>query len=418
MFLQICWPEADTHVHRFLWRNMDASREPDVYRLMRVTFGDKPSPGMASFVMLKIAKESEEKLPHATTILGRDRYMDDLIHSCATPEMAFQRMAEVDKALATGSFEIKMWICSAEKSISSLQSDNAVSDAGDSLEVAKSEVNLDSEDVKTLGVCWNPSNDTVKFVVEKINMERLTKRTVLSKISTLFDPIGLASVVTIKARIAMQDIWRCKQLDWDDHLPSEMVRTWKEIFQELEELNGKEFPRCLKPSDAVGAPEMHIFADASGKAYGAVAYLRWRTGSGVDVRFISAKARVAPLKQTTTPRLELMAALVASRLGKTILEDFKVKPTSVVFWLDSQIVLHWLQSESMKIKAFVGVRVAEIQSTWDSSKWRYVPTELNPADDLSRGISVDEMNGRWEHGPDFLMKTRKRMAGRSRSNCE
>ena len=58
MFLQILLPEEDTHVHRLLWRNLDQTREPTTYALQRMTFGDKPSPDMASFVMLKIAEEN------------------------------------------------------------------------------------------------------------------------------------------------------------------------------------------------------------------------------------------------------------------------------------------------------------------------------------------------------------------------
>ena len=55
---------------------------------------------------------------------------------------------------------------------------------------------------------------------------------------------------------------------------------------------------------------LHSFADASLKAYGAVVFLT----QGNEVSFIIAKSRVAPLKQLTLPRLELMAALVATRL--------------------------------------------------------------------------------------------------------
>ena len=66
------------------------------------------------------------------------------------------------------------------------------------------------------------------------------------------------------------------------------------------------------------------------------------------------------------------------------------------------IVLTWLRSESSMLKSFVGVRVAEIQASWDPGAWRYVPTNFNPADDLSRGTPVCETNGRWMNGPSFL----------------
>ena len=100
-----------------------------------------------------------------------------------------------------------------------------------------------------------------------------------------------------------------------------------------------------------------------------------------------------------------MAALIASRLAHTIVEESKLKPSSVTFWSDSTIVLSWLCSESTSFKPFVGVRVAEIQESWSPSSWRYVPSEENPADDLSCGITVEELSsGRWINGPSFLSK--------------
>ena len=73
---------------------MDTSKEPTTYVLLRVTFGDKPSPDMASFVMLKIAEENKSITPEASKILERDRYVDDLIHSCPTVEDGKKRIGD------------------------------------------------------------------------------------------------------------------------------------------------------------------------------------------------------------------------------------------------------------------------------------------------------------------------------------
>ena len=170
----------------------------------------------------------------------------------------------------------------------------------------------------------------------------------------------------------------------------------------METLATINFPRCLKPDDSTGHPQLHVFSDASILAYGAAAYLLWPRTDSVEVRLVAAKARVAPIRQTTVPRLELMAALIASRLAKTIYEEFKIKSSKVVFWTDSMIVLAWLRAESTVLKPFVGVRVSEIQTSWDQCCWRFVPTDLNPADDLSRGIPVQRLNERWMRDPAFL----------------
>ena len=204
MFLQICLPESDTHVHRFLWRNLDTTAEPTVYALQRVTFGAKPSPDMASYVMLKMAKDNEAESPRAAVVLSRDRYMDDLIHSCPTFEQARKTMEQIDRVLDTGSFKIKEWLCSSVNAQQISQED------------ADMKYNLDCESgTKTLGVAWNPRKDTIGFASREINLEKPTKRAILSSITRLYDPLGLASGVTIKARIAMQEIWKAKEYDWD-----------------------------------------------------------------------------------------------------------------------------------------------------------------------------------------------------------
>lgn len=72
------------------------------------------------------------------------------------------------------------------------------------------------------------------------------------------------------------------------------------------------------------------------------------------------------------------------------------------FFTDSTITLAWIQSPSRSFKPFVSSRVGEIQSNSDLSQWKHIPSEDNVADDLSRGISVDELQGRWMNGPEFL----------------
>ena len=103
MFLQIRLTERNTQVHRLLWRNLDTTAEPAVYVLQGVTFGDKPSPDMASFVMLKMTKDNEAESARAAVVLSRDRYMDDLIHSCPTVKHALDIMGQIDRVSASKS---------------------------------------------------------------------------------------------------------------------------------------------------------------------------------------------------------------------------------------------------------------------------------------------------------------------------
>ena len=172
-----------------------------------MTFGDKPSLDMASFVMLKMTKDNEKDNSHAAAILRGDSYMDNWIHSCPTTKKAVQSIKELDRVLDTGSFKIKDWISSPEIVLNELsQVSLKKPDEEKSVEstAVPTAVHLDGEKgVKTLGVGWNPQTDVFSFAVKEPSVAKLTKRVVLSNISRLYDPLGLASALTIKARIAL-----------------------------------------------------------------------------------------------------------------------------------------------------------------------------------------------------------------------
>ena len=145
--------------------------------------------------------------------------------------------------------------------------------------------------------------------------------------------------------------------------------------------------------------QLHVFADASPLAYGAAAFFYREQ----VVSFVMAKARVAPLKQLTVPKLELMAALTAARLHSFISDALKSLTCSIYRWTDNHIVLHWLRGEKWN-NVFVTHSVTEILTITGVDSWRFCPTEDNPANPLTRGISSSQLKSSrlWEHGPQWL----------------
>ena len=145
---------------------------------------------------------------------------------------------------------------------------------------------------------------------------------------------------------------------------------------------------------------LHTFVDASLKAYGAVVFICSNTTSS----FVMAKARVAPRKNLTLPRLELMAALVGARLCSLILSSLSHLHLQQVFmWSDSQIALHWILSEK-RLPTFVTNRVQEIHKLLPDATWQYCPTKSNPADLVTRGISFHALHNSdlWKQGPSWI----------------
>ena len=138
----------------------------------------------------------------------------------------------------------------------------------------------------------------------------------------------------------MQELWLLG-LEWDEEVPTEArKKKWLKLLEEASKLNHVKFDRCLTPSEAAGAPKLIVFCDASCQAFGACAHVRWKLRNGrFGVRFNAAKSRVAPLKELTIPRLELQGAVLACRLGKTILEESRLTFERVRYLSDKG--LHW-----------------------------------------------------------------------------
>ncbi|GFW94613.1 uncharacterized protein TNCV_4246531 [Trichonephila clavipes] len=153
---------------------------------------------------------------------------------------------------------------------------------------------------------WGSSHPELASNILEIMMElkdSYTKRCVLSTIARLFDPLGLLGPVVARAKIFMQSLWSLK-IDWIDELPSERA---KELHRFLEDFNSVSIciGRCIVHPQATRV-ELHGFADASEKCYGAVIYCRSQSPDGATtVKLVTSKSRVAPVKSVTMPRLEL-----------------------------------------------------------------------------------------------------------------
>lgn len=111
------------------------------------------------------------------------------------------------------------------------------------------------------------------------------------------------------------------------------------------------------------------------------------------------------MKVLTIPRMELQAALLASRLSTTILKECDMNIEEVIYWSDSTVVLSWIRSESKRFKMFVGNRVEEIREQTEVRSWRWVPTIDNVADKATRDVEPTGNLQEWLNGPRFLLKS-------------
>ena len=401
MYHRILIPERDQHVHRFLWRNLETNRDPDVYVKTVLTFGDKPAPALAQITLRKTAEQEIDVYPETAETLKKNTYVDNICDSVTSLEKADKLTDELDTVLAKGGFKVKGWVSNY------LEMKN-VNQSEQNLKVFKG-----SSEEKVLGVIWNNSEGTFSFVVKLVpgmNLEKsipqqiplkLTKRMILSQIARIYDPAGFTAAFLIKAKIGLQHLWQ-KGPDWDQELPEEIYQDWVQLFEQMRYLSEVKFERCLTPSGAIGFPTLCVFSDASDEAFGACAYVKWKLNSGAfGVRFVAGKSRVTPLKKLTTPRLELQGAVLAARLHKTIRKESRLQFDKAILFTDSMITLAWICNQARRFKAFASSRIGEIQTHTDPCQWKHVPGDQNVTDDARRGISVKDLNGRWMNGPQF-----------------
>ncbi|XP_076660830.1 uncharacterized protein LOC143364282, partial [Halictus rubicundus] len=376
MYRQFLVREEDRPYQRILWRN--AQNEISTFQLNTVTFGLSSAPYLATRCLQQLADDESQNYKAASEVIKRDIYVDDLLTGAATYRDVIKLRDQIISLLNKGELNIRQWVSNDPQLLSGLTDDQIHPKFfGDAT-------------VKTLGVAWDPRNDTIHYSVNINSPNSPTKRAILSTIAKIFDPLGLLGPVTVTAKIIMQRLWQLK-IDWDESLPMNIQNEWQNYRNNLKLLEKVKFNRHITQR-SVKSIELHGFCDASERAYGACIYIRTINQSGkIKTQLLCAKSRVAPLKTISLARLELCGANLLATLYCSVRESLTHTISKTTFWTDSTIVLHWLAKSPSTLKTFVANRVAEIQGKTRIKNWRHVRTSDNPADLLSRGITAKEL---------------------------
>ncbi|XP_029169301.1 uncharacterized protein LOC114939215 [Nylanderia fulva] len=392
MYRQIRLHESQTHLHRIVWRE-DSGAPIGEYELLTVTYGTSSASFLATRCLQHLAQKHADEFAIGSRCVLRDFYVDDLLTGANTLSEVRRVRGETVALLKRGKFEFGRWASNCRELLKDVEgaTDASVSLGGDSSS-------------KILGIAWDPVNDSFKFDYETGSPANcITKRTILSEIASLFDPLGLLGPLTVVAKLILQDTWQT-QVGWDESLPQDIHTRWLGIKQQLTNLGELRVPRFVGRVIDDGGVQLHGFCDASKRAYGACVYVRAYNSGECRVRLLVSKSRVAPMRAISLPRLELSAALLLAKLIEKVRESVGLHAAGVVLWSDSTITLQWIQSSSRKWSAFVANRVGEIQRLTEGADWRHVPSTDNPADILSRGADLAALavSGLWWEGPAYL----------------
>ena len=375
----------------FLWPCCpgDPESQLQTYRFRVVLFGLASSPFMLYAALHYLTQCSST----ISKDLLQNLYVDNILSGHSTEEESVVFYTEARTILCEANFNLRSWASNSKQLCDSAKKDQVADDC---------------KQVNILGLVWDTANDNLSLAQKFFSLDHssATKHEVLQQSSKVLDPLGFTSPITIRAKLLLQQLWQ-KKLPWDDPLPSEHQQLWQTLLHDLQQLHTISIPRCYwKNESSTDAPvELHIFCDASTKAYGAVAYFRQSS----ETSFVISKARVAPLKQLTLPRLELMGATVATQIFNVITSSIQCKINSIHMWCDSQIVLHWLNSDK-KLKQFISNRVTAINKVCPVQWWGYCPSADNPADLLTRGVSLPSLQASkiWTYGPEWIVHEQQR----------
>lgn len=210
--------------------------------------------------------------------------MDGTVSGADSLGDALTYQKDLTQLLSKGGFKLHKWASNSPDLLSHLPSSylklTSLSLAG-------------TEYLKILGLQWNPLTDTFSYKIS--TLEKIcTKRTLLSELARVFDPLGFAFPLTIKLKLLIQLIWSLG-IDWDSSLPGYIYNTWLKFRYKLPVLSSLHILRHIV-SYRYKSCEIHAFCDVSEKAYATVINLRSAINSEENAieRLLCSKSRVAP----------------------------------------------------------------------------------------------------------------------------
>ncbi|BES97774.1 Pao retrotransposon peptidase [Nesidiocoris tenuis] len=396
MFRNINIVPHERDLLRILWRS-DPNLPIQDYCLNTVTYGTTSAPYLANKVIQSLAKIGRETHPLASEILANRTYVDDCHGGGRTIEEALKARKDIVSLLSSGGFELRKWAANHPDILSQLPREHLLP-AHSSVEFSTEE----EKSLKILGLLWNPSADNFHYVSSPVPDIR-TKRDLASQIGRIFDPLGWLMPVAVQARSIQRSVCLAKY-DWDENLSFDLQAQWKVFASDFNNLPKITIPRLMSFSEdrdwLVG------FADASERAYAAVVYHVNCSSSPPTVRLVLARARMAPIKQESLPRLELLAAELLSKMFSKVSPIFPhVSIDQQIAFSDSTIALSWITANPAPLwKVFVGNRVAKILDNLPADRWFHVRSSENPADLASRGALPSQIaqSSLWWTGPSWL----------------
>ena len=345
---------------KFLWYDNNKN-DIDCYKFLRLPFGLTSSPFILNVVIDHHIKKYMSKFPEVVAAINSNLYVDDLVHSVNSKAEAIKFHNVSSEIFKDASMELRKWQCS-DSDIDNLWSDGL----GEN---------------KVLGVIWHKNDDTIKISFPLFNFSNdITKRSLLSTLASIYDPMGLLLPSTIQLKFFISELWT-RKIDWDDLLPPELHGQARRILTDINKLKSFKLSRKLF-NETSTEYDMIIFCDASKKAIGVAVYL----SNGVEATYIFGKSKMLKPRKIVTG--ELLALSAGANLGSALKSMLPIN--KIIVLSDSKPNVDRLTTDINKFPQCVAVHLYNIRSKIDAVHW--VSGKQNPSDALTRGVSFEQHN--------------------------
>ena len=428
-YYQMLTGELEFHVRRVMWRHGDKTQQWKIYGFRVVSMGDTPAACLLEIVITITVHMFGKTDLVAAHRLKWDRFVDDLTSGGTKEEVSRFKGEEKEDQKYTGtmpqilsnaSLNLKAVVISGEPDGEKLQLLGAAalglafSSEEDTLAVSlRANVSPRKQGAPT-------GPDLTLATLPTVNKKILTKRLCMGLTNMQYDPVSLATPLTVRLKIGARKLFQ-EGLGWDDPLPTDLQDYWMTLIEMLVRAKAVKFHRCTKPKDAVGKYQIIAFWDGSDWAFACVIYKRWKKSNGKwFVRLLASKVKVGPMFSIGTPRMELNGAVLMIRLVLRYILSQEEKPEIVWFAGDSETILAAREKEGGFFGEYFGNRIGEL---WDlqqrieefcpvglNGEWYHVAGQDNPADRPTRLDTNPEDIGTdsdWQKGPDYLADERE-----------
>ena len=367
--------------------------EYTAYRYRRVIFGYKTSPFILSYILKHLASSCRET--EVKNILSNHFYVDNLVHSFNNSSQAAEAIIKTKNKLNEVGFPLREFASNDDSILAKLN--------------VTSEEN--SKIVKLLGYNYITANDQITLRNYSLNRTASTRRQVLSAIAEIFDPVGIATPLSVNAKLLMRAIVE-RKLKWDQRLPQDLMKLYINLCN-MYDMCADKFIVDRQTINSETPANIVCFVDASKMAFGFVGYAIQNNKTNL----LFSKSKLAPMPPKSLPTLELLSSFLALKCITNIIKEpnfSQVNINKITIFSDSQVSLAWLLKGSAPRKnVFVNNRLKDIRSLQEelaainiSVDFKFTTGGDNIADIITRTTSTKQIIERlpeWINGPQWIL---------------